>query len=107
MDNGHLIAEAKKRVGELSLFETWLTASSVAAALVTDSGNVHTGICVDLACGTGLCTEHAAVAARLRNRETVIRQIVAVSQEHVLPRVVVAESLSCRSISEIWIAKSF
>ncbi len=85
MQNERLIEEARRRVGEFSLSETWLTAGSVSAALVTEAGNVYTGICLDLACGIGFCAEHAAIAAMLLNRETVIRQIVAVTADKILP----------------------
>lgn len=35
----------------------------VAAALVTDKGNVYRGVCIDTACSLGFCAEHAAIAA--------------------------------------------
>ena len=85
MNNDTLIAEARKSVGEFALSQSWLTAGSVGSALVTEAGNVYTGICLDLACGIGFCAEHAAVAAMLNNRETVIIKIVAVSVDRVLP----------------------
>ncbi len=85
MENELLILEAKKHLGQFSLSEEWLTAGSVAAALVTEAGNVYTGICVDVTCGIGFCAEHAAIAAMLQQRETVIKQIVAVSSERILP----------------------
>lgn len=84
MDNETLIARARSCVGEFSLAESWLTAGSAAAALVTADGNVYTGICIDAACGIGFCAEHAAVAAMLLNRETVIQKIVAVSADGIL-----------------------
>ena len=85
MDDAALITEAMRHVGEYSLSESGLTAGSVAAALVTEAGRVFTGVCLDLACGIGFCAEHAAVAAMLQNRETVIRRIVAVSRDGILP----------------------
>jgi cytidine deaminase len=56
----------------------------VGAALLTDQGNVYTGICIDLACGLGFCAEVAAMAEMLKHRQTVIRAIVAVSDERIL-----------------------
>ena len=85
MDNSDLIAKAQKRVGEFSLSEPFLTAGSVASALLTQAGNVYTGICLDLACGIGFCAEHATIAAMLQNRETAIQKIVAVSKDRILP----------------------
>ena len=57
------------------------TAASVAAALVTASGNVYTGICVDAECGVGFCAEHAAVAEMLKAHESEVRMVVAVNQD--------------------------
>ena len=85
MDNTDLIAQAQKRVGEFSLSKPFLTAGSVASALLTEAGNVYTGICLDLACGIGFCAEHAAIAAMLQNRETAIEKIVAVKKDRILP----------------------
>ncbi len=68
-----------------SLSESDLTAGAVSAALLTEDGNVYTGVCVDLACGIGFCAEHAAVAEMLKNRETVVRKMVAVNERGILP----------------------
>jgi cytidine deaminase len=56
------------------------TSGDVAAALVTASGHVYTGVCVDTACSLGFCAEHAAVAEMLKARESSIAMIVAVDQ---------------------------
>jgi cytidine deaminase len=63
----------------------------VAAALVTEAGNVYVGVCIDTASGTGFCAEHAAIAAMVTAREYKIAKIVAVWRNegqgpvHVLP----------------------
>lgn len=58
----------------------------VAAALVTDQGNVYRGICIDTACSMGFCAEHAAIAAMLTAGENKVAQIVAVNWDKtVLP----------------------
>ena len=58
----------------------------VAAALVTDQGNVYRGICIDTACNMGFCAEHAAIAAMLTAGEDKVAQIVAVNwDKSVLP----------------------
>jgi cytidine deaminase len=54
---------------------------SVASALLTEAGNVYTGICVDTECSLGFCAEHAAVAEMLKARESHIRMIVAVGSD--------------------------
>jgi cytidine deaminase len=57
-----LISEAQKIVGEFTLSEKYLSAGSAGVALITKSGRLYTGICIDLACGIGFCAEHAAIA---------------------------------------------
>ncbi len=84
MEDELLIAEAKKHVGEFSLSQAGRTAGSVSAALVTEGGNLYTGICLDLDCGIGFCAEHAAIASMLLGRETVIKKIVAVTDREIL-----------------------
>ncbi|HEX8385175.1 MAG TPA: hypothetical protein VF576_03270 [Rubricoccaceae bacterium] len=79
-----LIADARKHVGEFRLSGPDFRAASVAAALVTEGRTVYTGVCIDVACGLGFCVEHAAVAAMLQGRETVVQTIVAVAEDRVL-----------------------
>lgn len=50
----------------------------VAAALLTDRGNVYRGVCIDTACSMGFCAEHAAIAAMLTAGEDRVEKIVAV-----------------------------
>jgi cytidine deaminase len=56
----------------------------VASALVTTSGNVYTGICIDTACSMGFCAEHSAIAEMLKNQESEIKTIVAVDDEGII-----------------------
>jgi cytidine deaminase len=84
MDDDALIAEARRLVGEFALIKPSLTAGAVAAALLTDAGNLYTGINLDLACGIGFCAEHSAIADMLKNRETWIRRIVAVDAQRIV-----------------------
>jgi cytidine deaminase len=50
----------------------------VAAALVSDSGRLYRGVCIDTGSGTGFCAEHAAIAAMVSAGEYRISRIVAV-----------------------------
>ena len=64
----------------------WQFMGYVGAALITDQGNVYTGINISLVCGIEFCAEHSAVAEMIKNGETKIRKIVAVTAEgNVLP----------------------
>ena len=50
----------------------------VGCALVSDSGAVYTGVCIDVTCGIGFCAEHSAIAAMVTAGEYTIKKIVAV-----------------------------
>lgn len=66
----------------------------MAAALVTTTGKVYTGICVDTACSMGFCAEHAAVAEMLKARESHVATIVAVT----VPEGIIAPCGRCREL---------
>ena len=51
---------------------------SVGAAVLTDQGNIYTGICIDTACGMGMCAERNAIANMVTNGESRILKVVAV-----------------------------
>ena len=50
---------------------------SVGAAVLTEKGNIYTGICIDTACGMGMCAERNAIANMLTNGECKITKVVA------------------------------
>jgi cytidine deaminase len=51
-----LLKEAKAVLGHRKLSSD-ATAGGVAAALLTENGNIYTGVCIDLACSLGFCAE--------------------------------------------------
>ena len=62
----------------------------VGCALITDSGSLYLGVCIDTGSGTGFCAEHSAIAAMVTAGELRIRKIVAVWKDrngvtHVVP----------------------
>lgn len=58
----------------------------VSAALLTESGKVYLGVCVDTACSMGFCAEHAAAAAMITAGENRVMRMVAVNWDgSVLP----------------------
>lgn len=54
-------------------------AGGVGAALLTESGTVYTGVCIDTACSMGFCAEHAAAAAMITAGENHVVKMVAVN----------------------------
>ena len=57
---------------------SFINAGSVAAALLTDAGNVYVGVCINTSSAMGLCAERNAMANMITHGESVIRKIVAV-----------------------------
>jgi cytidine deaminase len=61
-------------------------AGGVGAALLTESGRVYTGVCIDTASSMGFCAEHAAAAAMITAGENQVIRMVAVNWDgNVLP----------------------
>lgn len=56
----------------------FMEVGSVGAAVLSDAGNIYTGICIDTACGMGMCAERNAIANMLTNGENKITKVVAV-----------------------------
>ncbi|MBR3697675.1 MAG: cytidine deaminase [Clostridia bacterium] len=57
----------------------------VGCALMTDKGNIYTGICIVANCGIGFCAEHAAIAEMLKKNESRILKIVATDKNGAVP----------------------
>ena len=71
-----LLEEAKKIAYKRKLSE-YASCGHVGCALMTDKGNIYTGISVDLNCALGNCAEYAAISEMLKNGESRITKIVA------------------------------
>ena len=56
----------------------FVDAGGVAAALLTDQGNIYTGVCIDTACSLGMCAERNAIASMITNGESRIIRLVCV-----------------------------
>lgn len=56
-------------------------AASVGAALITASGNLYTGVCIDSRCSLGFCAEHNAIGQMVTKGEQDIIKIVAVNAQ--------------------------
>ncbi|TDD57782.1 cytidine deaminase [Kribbella antibiotica] len=74
--NDELIQAAVAVLNPYQVGDRWF--GDVASALVTSTGQVHVGVCIDTTSGTGFCAEHAAIAAMVTAREYKIAKIVAV-----------------------------
>lgn len=58
----------------------------VGAAVLTKSGNVYTGVCIDTDCSLGMCAERNALSTMITNGEFEVVMVVAVNKKgQVLP----------------------
>ena len=73
-----LYQKAKSVVNPHKLSE-FAEAGGVGAAILTESGNVYVGVCIDTACSMGFCAEHAAAAAMVTAGESRVSKMVAVN----------------------------
>ena len=69
--------EAAKKVQGFTAIGPHMEAGGVAAAVMTESGNIYTGVCVDTACGLGVCAERNALFNMITNGETRISRVLA------------------------------
>ena len=85
MKYADIIAQAHELACPITTSED-CCAASVGAVVISDSGKIYTGVCLDFECGIGFCAEHSAVAEMLKHRESKIAMVVAVNdQGKVLP----------------------
>ena len=73
-----LYEKAKAVLNPRRLSET-AEAGGVGAALLTESGAVYTGVCIDTGSSMGFCAEHAAAAAMVTAGESRVAKMVAVN----------------------------
>ena len=71
-----LLTEAKK-LAKKRILNEYASCGHVGCALLTKSGNIYTGICIDSNCSLGNCAEYAAIAEMLKHNESEIDKIVA------------------------------
>ena len=72
---------AAKAVQQERQISDYVLAGGVAAAVLSKSGKIYTGVCIDTPCSMGFCAEHAAIAAMVTAGESRIEKIVAVNDE--------------------------
>lgn len=75
--NEELIQKAQEVVNPRKIAHGF-TVGDVGCALITDQGNLHLGVCIDVGGGIGFCAEHSAIASMITHGEHGIRKIVAV-----------------------------
>ncbi len=86
MDNDFiLLKEEARRLANKNRLNEFVKYGHVGAALMTDKGNIYTGVAITCACNIGFCAEHGAIHEMLKNNESRIVKIVASNANCVVP----------------------
>lgn len=60
-------------------------AGGVAAAVLSSSGKIYTGVCVDAACTLGICAERSAIFSMITAGEQEISRVIAIDSGNAVP----------------------
>ncbi len=79
MDNVWLkMYEEAKKVQNPRTVSEYVTCGEVAAAILSKSGKIYTGVCIDTACTLGVCAERNAIFNMLTNGEQEIDKVLCI-----------------------------
>jgi len=70
--------EAAKAVQNEREVSEYVFAGGVGAAILSESGNIYTGVCVDTSCTLGICAERNAIFNMLTHGDDRISKVVAI-----------------------------
>lgn len=80
----NVLKEVAMRLAKDTVASKYVRYGHVACALLTDKGNVYTGISINAKCALGSCAEHAAIADMFKAGETKIVKLVSASENNVV-----------------------
>ncbi len=75
-----LYAKAKSVLNGRTI-SPFIDAGGVASCLITKSGNMYVGVCIDTCCGLGMCAERNAISNMITNGEHEIDKIICVMSD--------------------------
>lgn len=70
--------EAAKAVQSERRISEYVTAGEVSAAVLSESGKIYTGVCIDTCSTLGICAERNAIFNMITNGEQKIRRVLAI-----------------------------
>ena len=79
-----MLIERAKEVVNPKIHSEHFESGTVGCALISEKGNIFTGVCLDLSCAIGGCAEHTAISQMVTNNETKIKTIVACSKSRIM-----------------------
>ena len=56
----------------------YISAGGVAAAVMSDSGRIYTGVCIDTCSTLGICAERNAIFNMITSGDDIIRKVIAI-----------------------------
>lgn len=81
-----IVYDAAKAVVNPKKISDQICSGGVGAAVVSKSGNIYTGVCIDTDCSLGMCAERNAISTMITNGEYEIKMVAAVNKKgQVLP----------------------
>ena len=69
---------AAKAVQKARKISDYVEAGGVAAAILSASGNIYTGVCIDTCSTLGICAERNAIFNMITNGEQEIKKVLAI-----------------------------
>lgn len=78
-----LVIEAKN-IAHKNKLNDYVKYGHVGAAIMSENGNIYTGIAITCTCQIGFCAEHSAISEMLKNNENRIVKIVACNDNGVI-----------------------
>ncbi|MBP1581212.1 MAG: cytidine deaminase [Oscillospiraceae bacterium] len=76
-DQWEQLYEAAKAVQNGRTVSPFIEAGGVAAAILSKSGKIYVGVCIDTACSMGMCAERNAMANMITHGESQIDKVLA------------------------------
>ena len=70
--------DAAKAVQNGRKISDYVDAGGVSAAILSVTGRIYTGVCVDTACTLGICAERNAIFNMITNGEHEIKRVIAI-----------------------------
>lgn len=70
--------EKAKAVQKSRSISPFIDAGGVAAAVLSDQGNIYVGVCIDTSSSLGMCAERNAIANMITKGEHKIRRVLAI-----------------------------
>lgn len=70
--------DAAKRVQNERKLSDYMDAGGVAVAILSSSGKINTGVCIDTCSTLGICAERNAIFNMITNGESIIQKVIAI-----------------------------